>query len=353
MLVTGDMPTKEQAKSLSVEWAKRAHLPKHVKDFLNTVPTTLHPMCQFSCAVALLSHDSQFQKAYNAKVPRLDFWKYFYEDSMTLIANITLIAAKIYMRTYKNDEVCGKVEIDKDWSQNFCNLIGYDNEEFCELMRMYLTIHCDHEGGNVSAHTHHLVCSALSDPFISYASALNGLAGPLHGLANQEVLKWILVLNEHVGGKPNEENVREFILKTLKTSVVPGFGHAVLRATDPRYNCQQYFAEKFMPDSDLIKIVKILFKVVPGELKKLGKVQNPWPNVDAHSGVLLYYYGMKEMTYYTVLFGISRCLGVLAQTIWSRALMFPIERPKSITTYDLMKKFNYQYKGKEYQKCKQ
>lgn len=85
------------------------------------------------------------------------------------------------------------------------------------------------------------------------------------------------------------------------------------------------------------QLVAQVYKVVPPILLETGKVKNPWPNVDAHSGVLLQYYGMKEMNYYTVLFGVSRALGVLASLVWDRALGLPIERPKSLSTELLMK----------------
>lgn len=196
----------------------------------------------------------------------------------------------------------------------------------------------DHEGGNVSAHTVHLVGSALSDPYLSLAAGLNGLAGPLHGLANQEVLVWLQKLRGELGDNADENKVKDFIWKTLKSGqVVPGYGHAVLRKTDPRYTCQREFALKHLPNDPLFKLVSNIYKVVPPILTELGKVKNPWPNVDAHSGVLLQYYGLKEMNYYTVLFGVSRALGVLASLVWDRALGLPIERPKSMSTDGLIK----------------
>jgi citrate synthase len=196
-----------------------------------------------------------------------------------------------------------------------------------------LTIHSDHEGGNVSAHTTHLVGSALSDPYLSFSAGMAGLAGPLHGLANQEVLIWLQKLRKEVGDSVTKEQLKEFILKTLKSGqVVPGYGHAVLRKTDPRYTCQREFALKHLPNDPLFKLVSQVFEVVPPVLNDLGKVKNPWPNVDAHSGVLLQYYGLKEMNYYTVLFGVSRALGVLASLVWDRGLGLPIERPKSFST---------------------
>jgi citrate synthase len=213
-------------------------------------------------------------------------------------------------------------------------MMGYDDESFKELMRLYMTIHADHEGGNVSAHTTHLVGSALSDPFLSFAAGMNGLAGPLHGLANQEVIKWIFEMREQLGvDLPSNEQIEQYVRKTLSEGkVVPGYGHAVLRKTDPRFTAQMEFAKKHMANDALCKTVWQIYETVPPILQSLGKIKNPWPNVDAHSGALLVHYGMNEYDYYTVLFGVSRALGVLAGLLWSRALSFPIERPKSVTT---------------------
>merc|ERR1719284_448286 len=218
-------------------------------------------------------------------------------------------------------------------------MIRYEDPKFVELMRLYMTIHSDHEGGNVSAHTSHLVGSALSDPYLSFAAALNGLAGPLHGLANQEVLVWLTQLIADLGSiEVSDEELRTFIWNSLKGGrVVPGYGHAVLRKTDPRYTCQREFALKHLPDDKLFKLVGQIYKLVPDILLEQGKVANPWPNVDAHSGVLLQYYGMTEMNYYTVLFGVSRALGCLSSLVWDRAFGLPIERPKSMSTEGLKK----------------
>lgn len=336
LLVTGQVPTQQQVDWVTREWNNRADIPQHVVTMLNNFPAQLHPMSQFSAAMTVLNLGSKFAKAYSDNVPKSKYWEYIYEDSMDLIAKLPTVAAIIYRNLYRDGTAVGAIDSKKDWSWNFATMLGYDNKQFVELLRLYLTIHSDHEGGNVSAHTSHLVGSALSDPYLSFAAAMNGLAGPLHGLANQEVLIWITKLVEKIGETPADDQIKQYVLDTLKTSVVPGFGHAVLRKTDPRYTCQREFALKHLPNDNLFKIVSQLYKVVPQVLGELGKVKNPWPNVDAHSGVLLQHYGMKEMNYYTVLFGVSRALGVLAQMIWSRALGFPLERPKSMSTDSLI-----------------
>lgn len=338
LLCTGDIPSEAQVKAISKEWANRADVPSHVVTMLNNFPTHLHPMAQFSAAITACNSESKFCKAYGDGVHKTKYWEYVYEDSMDLIAKLPTIAAIIYRNMFRDGTSVGAIDPDKDWSGNFVSMLGFENPEIFELMRMYLTIHSDHEGGNVSAHTCHLVGSALSDPYLSFAAGMNGLAGPLHGLANQEVLTWLQKAKEQLGDNLSEGHLKEFIWKTLKGGqVVPGYGHAVLRKTDPRYVCQREFALKHFPNDPMFTLVSNLYKIVPDILLEQGKAKNPWPNVDAHSGVLLQYYGLTEMNYYTVLFGVSRALGCLSSMVWDRALGLPIERPKSISTEHLIK----------------
>jgi citrate synthase len=300
---------------------------------ISKFPKNMHPMTQFSAAVLGLQTESKFAEAYSKGVRKTDYWIYAYEDALDLIARLPQVAAAIYRHLYKNGQLIDP-NPSVDWGSNFAHMLGYTDKEFHDLLRLYLVIHSDHEGGNVSAHATHLIGSALSDPYLSFSGGLNGLAGPLHGLANQEVLRWTLEFREKLGNKDvSNQEVAKAVWDTLNSGqVVPGFGHAVLRKTDPRYTCQREFALKHLPNDPLFKLISQIYEVVPPILTEHGKTKNPWPNVDAHSGVLLRYYGLTEENYYTVLFGVSRALGVLAQLIWDRALGFPIERPKSVTS---------------------
>jgi len=338
LLITGDVPNEAQVKSLSKEWANRADLPAHVVTMLNNFPSNLHPMSQFSAAITALNSESKYAKAYSEGLHKSKYWEYVYEDSMDLIAKLPTVAATIYRNLYRDGSSIGAIDTKKDWSANFASMLGYTDPQFTELLRLYLTIHSDHEGGNVSAHSVHLVGSALSDPYLSFAAGMNGLAGPLHGLANQEVLVFLSKIKAALGDGWTKEGLVQLIKQQLAAGqVVPGYGHAVLRKTDPRYTCQREFALKHLPDDKMFKLVAQLYEIVPPILLETGKVKNPWPNVDAHSGVLLQHYGMTEMNYYTVLFGVSRALGTLASLVWDRALGLPLERPKSMSTDGLMK----------------
>jgi len=338
LLMTGDIPTEEQVRAVSKEWASRAALPGHVVTMLNNFPETVHPMSQFAAAITALNSESKFAKAYADGIHKSKYWEPAYEDSMDLIAKLPVVAATIYNNLFKEGATPCPIDPEKDWSYNFTEMIGYKDPMFTELMRLYLTIHSDHEGGNVSAHATHLVGSALSDPYLSFAAGMCGLAGPLHGLANQEVLVFLSKVIKDIGLDATDEQIKEYCWGLLKSGqVVPGYGHAVLRKTDPRYSCQREFALKHLPNDKMFNLVSQLYSIVPPILIETGKVKNPWPNVDAHSGVLLQYYGMKEMNYYTVLFGVSRALGVCASLVWSRALGLPLERPKSMSTDGLKK----------------
>ncbi len=333
LLLLGEIPTYEDCKAITAEWWKRSELPQYLINTLEAVPADTHPMTQFSLAILQLQKDSVFAQRYREGMPKTEYWDATYEDVMNILAKLPNIAAYIYRRVYKGGKHIAP-DPKLDWGANLAHMLGItDDQAFKELMRLYLVIHSDHEGGNVSAHTTHLVGSALSDAYYSLSAGMDGLAGPLHGLANQEVLRWIMDLVKDLGGVPTKEQLEKYIWDTLNAGkVVPGYGHAVLRKTDPRYTAQREFALKHLPDYDLFKVVSLVYEVAPDILTKHGKAKNPWPNVDAHSGVLLNYYGIKEYDFYTVFFGVSRALGVLAQLIWSRALGLPIERPKSVTT---------------------
>ena len=333
LMLLGELPKEKDVNELTANWQRRSHVPNYVFDAIEALPVSSHPMTQFVVAIMALQTESQFAKKYAEGLNKKDYWEAIFDDSMNLIARLPRVAAYIYRRKYKNGDHIQPNGL-LDWAGNFAHMLGYKNETFHELMRLYMTIHADHEGGNVSAHTTHLVGSALSDPYLSFAAGMNGLAGPLHGLANQEVIKWILELREELNTElPTKEQIVAYVKKTLNEGkVVPGYGHAVLRKTDPRFTAQMEFGKKHLPNDSLVKTVWNIYEAVPPILQSLGKIKNPWPNVDAHSGALLVHFGLVEYEFYTVLFGVSRSLGVLASLCWDRALGYSLERPKSVTT---------------------
>ncbi len=339
LMLVGEIPTSEQVRWLTDQWTRRSNVPSYVFRTIDALPLEAHPMTQFSIAVMAMQQTSIFVRRYSEGMNKSEYWDATYEDTMNLLARLPRVAAYIYRRTFFNGDHIPP-DISLDWAGNFAHMLGVAHEDFKSLMRLYLTIHADHEGGNASAHATHLVGSTLSDPYLSFAAGMNALAGPLHGLANQEVVKWIFKMMDALGSdNPSEKQIEDYVKSTLSAGqVVPGYGHAVLRKPDPRFIAQREFAEKYIKDSGMVDTVWRIYNIVPPILQSLGKVSNPWPNVDAHSGALLVHYGMDQYSFYTVLFGVSRAMGVLASNCWSRALNLPLERPKSVTI-DWVKNF--------------
>jgi len=330
-LLTGEIPTQEETDELVADFQGRAQVPAYVFDVIRAMPKDSHPMAMLSTAVLAMQKDSKFAAAYH-DTKKNDYWDPMFEDASDLVARLPQIAAFIYRHKYKNGDIIA-AKPGLDMGANFAHMMGID-KPYDDVARMYFILHSDHESGNVSAHTTHLVASALSDAYYSFSAGLNGLAGPLHGLANQEVLDWILGFQKQLdGAEPTEENVKKALWDTLNSGhVIPGYGHAILRKTDPRYTAQMEFCQKHLPNDPLFKLVNMIYRVAPGVLTEQGKTKNPWPNVDAQSGVIQWYYGLREYDFYTVLFGVGRALGVLANITWDRALSYPLERPKSVTT---------------------
>jgi citrate synthase len=294
LLLTGDVPTMDEVVEVASEFKKRQQVPQYVIDILRAMPRDTHPMTMLSAAILSMQRESVFVQKYNAGISKMDYWDPTYEEALDLLAKLPQIAAYIFRMKYRSDTIIPP-DPNLDMGGNFAHMMGI-GKPYDDVSRLYFILHSDHESGNVSAHTGHLIASALSDTYYSLSGMINGLAGPLHGLANQEVLRWIQGVMDKMGGKvPTDEEMKKFVWDTLQSGqVVPGFGHAVLRKTDPRYMAQREFCLKHLPDDLIFKYVDVLFRVVPPILEQQGKAKNPWPNVDAQSGVIQWYYGVKE-----------------------------------------------------------
>ena len=334
LLMVGEVPTKEQALEVEAEWAARSELPDYVYKMLKAMPIDTHPMILLTQSVMALGRDSHFTRKYHAGMKKEAYWEPALDDSLDLTAKLPVIAAFIYRYKYMGRRGKPRYNARQDLGLNFSRMLGVsDRKGYADLARLYFILHSDHESGNVSAHATHLVGSSLSDIYFAFSAGLSGLAGPLHGLANQECLGWLLDVREQFHGVPSREELYKFAWDTLNSGkVIPGYGHAVLRVPDPRFTAQMDFAKARFPDDDLVRLADLVFEVVPQVLREQGKAKNPAPNVDAISGTLQYYYGVREFDFYTVLFGVGRALGVTANYVWARALGWPIERPKSLTT---------------------
>ncbi|EGR31067.1 hypothetical protein IMG5_117920 [Ichthyophthirius multifiliis] len=332
LLLTGQIPTFEQVEQVRQEWDERGEISDELQKFIQSLDNDLHPMTMLSLIILHEQRKSKFSCLYqDQKLHKENYWEYVYEDSVDLISKLPRIASIIYRKKYKKEIICQNYGIGFDWAEQMAFMMGFeDNYVVNECFRAFLSLHSDHEGGEVSTHASQLVGSALGDPYLALSSAYNGLAGPLHGLANQEVLKWILQFAQQYGYNPTDQQIEYVVDFNIKNGrVIPGYGHTVLRVTDPRFTRFQEFSQLYLKDNEMIKLVHQFSIVIPQCLKKYKNINNPYPNVDAHSGALLYSLGIKEFQFYTVIFAVSRSLGILSNLVWCRAYGLPILYPQS------------------------
>ena len=218
------------------------------------MPKNSHPMTMFNTAILAMQGDSVFKEKYNAGMPKTEYWEAVLDDGIRLLAKLPTLGAGIYRMCFnKGDRI--EPNSNLDWSGNFVHMTGLPdgNGDLHKLMRLYLMLHCDHEGGNVSAFASHTVASALSDPYYAVSAGLNGLAGPLHGLANQECLKFVLSIKDYFSGVPTDEELKQFCWERLNNGrVIPGYGHAVLRCPDPRFTAFIKFGQKHIKNDAYI-----------------------------------------------------------------------------------------------------
>jgi citrate synthase len=317
LLLIGEIPSLDEALEVEDEWKSRWDIPAHLSDVLQAMPEDASPMTLFSQAILSLQGESIFSKKYSEGLQKSEYWEPMLEDSLNLTAKLPAIAALIYSLKHRDGQT-EQQDPNLDWSANFAQMMEVADNDYQDLSRLYFIIHSDHESGNVSAHATHLVGSTLADIYFAASAGMNGLSGPLHGRANQE---------------------GEYAWNTLNAGhVIPGYGHAVLRTTDPRFTALLEFGQNHFLDDEIFDLARLVYEVVPGILREQGKAKNPWPNVDAISGTLQYHYGVDDCNeygscgFYTVLFGVSRILGVSSNAVWARAMGQPLERPKSLTT---------------------
>ncbi len=255
------------------------------------------------------------------------------EDALNLIARTPeLVAAIFRIRSGWGAPIASNPEL--GLIEDFVHMLGVpgaDPVPLTRLMRVFYNLHLDHGGGNLSTFVGKAVASAHTDVFASMNAAMSGLYGPLHGRANQDCLAFV----ERVGTSDPAE-VERFVRAALASGdKIYGFGHAVLRAEDPRATIEYELGKEICPDDPLFKTALTLREVAVKVLSGMEKVSNPYPNVDAVSGTLLHAVGLEDSDYYTVLFGLSRITGISAQIVDERTRFrggkgVPIYRPKFI-----------------------
>ncbi len=338
LLISGELPNNEIVDQLQEALKLCSIVPSYVWDVLDAMPGDSHPMAMLGGSLLAMERESIFKRKYEAGMRKVDYWEATFDEALMVLGRLPTIAAAIYRTRFERGPRIHP-NPQYDWSTNFAHMLGENkgSADFRDFIRLYMVIHCDHEGGNVSAFSSRVVGSALSDLYYALTTGFCGLAGPLHGLANQDALKFVLQILDHFEGPPSEDQLSEYIWATLHTGrVIPGYGHAVLRATDPRFEMLYDFGMDRCPGDDICKVVRMMYQMVPGILQEHGKASNPYPNVDAASGALLFHYGITFFDFYTVMFAVSRAIGICAQAVLARALGLPLVRPKTVTNEKLL-----------------
>ena len=320
LLFNKELPTPQQSEEIRAELAARATIPGDVESVLKTLPADGHPMDWLSVGIHTLG-----------MLETTNDWR---ADAMNLIARMPRLMGLLFrIRAGRADEIPADDPQASlvDRFVNALDLKDVDKQKMTRVISTYLVLHMDHGGGNLSTFSGKAIASGHATVYSSMAGAMNALSGPLHGRANQSCLEFVLRV-----GTSDPVEVERFVRAELEAKrPVFGFGHAVLRAEDPRATVQFALGEEICPDDENFKIITALREVAPRVLRENPKISNPNANVDIASGALLHHIGLTDPTYYTTFFGWARVAGIGAQIVDERSVMrdgkgTPIYRPKYI-----------------------
>lgn len=320
LLFNKELPTPEQSMEFKADLASRTALPDGTRAVLSSLPKDGHPMDWLSVGIHTLG-----------MLDGKDDWR---EDALNLISRMPRLLGLIFRYREGREDGIPEDNAELSLTERFINTLqldGVDHDKMRRVLNAYLVLHLDHGGGNLSTFTGKAVASGHASFYASIASAMNALSGPLHGRANQSCLEFVLKV-----GTSDPVEVEAFIRKELADKrPVFGFGHAVLRAEDPRATYQFALGEEICPEDENFKIIRTLREVAPRVLSENEKISNPNANVDIASGTLLHHVGLTDPEYYTTFFGWARVAGIGAQIVDERTKMrdgkgVPIYRPKYI-----------------------
>lgn len=306
LLYHGKEATKEELQKFKEKLHSRSECSQEVIDTIQRLPKAGHPMKLFSAAILILA---MVEKSFDYR-----------EDCLKIIAKIPHLTALV-INYHAGWGETPKPKKDLGYIENFCNMLKFPGKknDFVQMSKLFNIIHYDHGGGNLSTFVGKAVASGLEDMYGSIASAMLALAGPRHGRANQDCLEFVKGVLKQVGENADAKAVEKLLRdKLAKKELVFGFGHAVLRVEDPRAAVLYDYAKKNYAAHPLIKIAFLLREVGPKILKENPKIADPYPNIDAISGSVLAASGFDYPEYFTVLFGMSRVVGISIQIVYER-----------------------------------
>lgn len=324
LLYTGHEGTEQELKKFKAELKKRSKCSPEMLKHIRMLPRKGHPM-KLLCAAMLIAGMYEGKNDYK-------------EDCLNIVAKMPeIVATVINYHAGWGDTPPSKPEL--GYMENFAQMLNVPNRnltKLTEVFKLFNVLHYDHGGGNLSTFVGKATASGLADMYDSLVSALAALAGPRHGKANQDCLEFVENVLEELGPDTTKHKVEELLRKKLADNeLIFGFGHAVLRVEDPRATVFYDYAQKHYLNNPLVKITSLLRVVGPKVLKENPKISDPYPNVDAISGTVLAAAGFPYPQYFTILFGLSRVVGIAFQIVYERCEArdgkgTPIVRPKYI-----------------------
>ena len=320
LLFNKELPTQQQSEAFVKELQSRGDVPEEINTIFATLPKDGHPMDWLSIGIHSLG-----------MLTKENDWT---EDALDLVAKMPRLLGLIFRYREGRHEDIPEDNLNLNLVERFTHTLDFedvDREAMNKILATYLVLHMDHGGGNLSTFAGKAVASGHATVYSSMAGAMNALSGPLHGRANQSCFEFVKSI-----GTSDPDEVEAFVRGELAAKrPVFGFGHAVLRAEDPRATVQFALGEKLCPDDKYFKTIRTLREVAPRVLSENPKISNPNANVDIASGTLLNHVGLTKPEYYTTFFGWARVAGIGAQIIDERVVMrdgrgIPIYRPKYI-----------------------
>ena len=317
LLHNKELPNAEQSQAFRQDLARRATMPGDLGPIFSALPKDGHPMDWLAVGIQTLG-----------MWDCTNDWK---EDALNLVARMPRMLGLLFRYRDGRGENIPEDDTSLSMVERFTNTLELDVDQakLTRVLSVYLVLHMDHGGGNLSTFVGKAVASGHATLYSAMASSMNALSGPLHGRANQSCLEFVLRV-----GTSDSDKVEEFVRGELAAGrPVFGFGHAVLRAEDPRATAQFALGEEICPEDENFKIIRTLREVAPRVLAENPKISNPNANVDIASGALLHHVGLKDPSYYTTFFGWARVAGIGAQIFDERVVMrngkgVPIYRPK-------------------------
>lgn len=324
LLYHGKEGTPQELAAFKDDLMKRAQCTPGTLEAIRRLPVQGHPMALFSSAILILG--------------MIEGEGDYRSDCLNIIAKIPQIAATV-INHHSGWGLSAPPDTNLGYIESFIQQLNVPQKEFKALtqaIRLFDILHFDHGGGNLSTFVGKAIASGLADMYGSLSGAMCALAGPRHGRANQDSLEFVEKLLKELGPQATAEAMEQILRQKMSNKeLLFGFGHAVLRVEDPRAQVLYHFVDTHYPNHPFVKIARLLRQVGPKILSENPKISDPYPNVDAVSGIALACAGFNYPQYFTVLFGMSRVVGIAIQIVHERLYAregkgTPIVRPKYI-----------------------